>query len=172
MAPPCCRHVPGRRVSIRCRWYGAPVRLLMIYLTLRFDLIFVVPRVRSRPRNPRYRRPIWSPPAYPGRPACCCCSMPLLGPPPLPVLLPRTSALPCRLHRRRPDGSTRLQPRRPLQSAYSRCCCHGGTGDVVILVGCCGGSTAAVPDYPTASTPAGRRCSCNPRRRPFIYTTL
>jgi hypothetical protein len=122
---------PGRRVPIRCRWYGAPIRLLMIYLTLRFDLIFVVPRVRSRLRNPRYRWPIWSPPAYPGRPACCCYSMPLLGPSPLPVLLPRTSALPCRLHRRRPDGSTRLQPRRPLQSAYSRCCCHGGTGDGV-----------------------------------------
>jgi hypothetical protein len=48
--------------------------------------------------------------------------------------------------------------------------CTGG--DVVVLVGCCGGGTAAVPDYPTASTPAGRRCSCNPRRRPFVYTTL
>jgi hypothetical protein len=32
------------------------------------------------------------------------------------------------------DGSVGMQPRRPLQSAYSRCCCHGGTGDGVVMV--------------------------------------
>jgi hypothetical protein len=38
----------------------------------------------------------------------------------------------------------------------------GAGGDVVVLVGCCGGGTAAVPDCPTASTPVGRRVPRNP----------
>jgi hypothetical protein len=38
--------------------------------------------------------------------------------------------------------------------------CTGG--DVVVLVGCCGGGTTAVPDCPTASTPVGRRVPRNP----------
>jgi hypothetical protein len=91
--------------------------------------------------------------------------MPLLGPSPLPVLLPRTSVLPCCLHRRRPDDSTRLQPRRPLQSAYSWCCCHGGTGDGVAVA--LGGGALVLSTLTT--TPMGRCCGRNLGVAYFLY---
>jgi hypothetical protein len=79
-APPGRPHVaaviPAVPGPLRHRCGGVLLLLDMIYLPLLLDLIPAASPARSRPRNPMYWRPTWSPPAYPGRSACWCCAAP------------------------------------------------------------------------------------------------
>jgi hypothetical protein len=115
--PPCRCFFPATLDPLQRRRGGVQVRLVAPYNSLQFDLPLAAASPHPCLRNPSADQTDLAAVGLPCRSPWCC-----HGPP-----------HPCRPPRRLWNGNAGLQPRRLLHSSYSRCCCHGGIGDGVVM---------------------------------------